>query len=148
MEEKPASEQTFPEWYAWQMANGGEEVETTSASGMPYHAFDIDVSGATGGQVSLSYEGSTVDGERLALKAYNYTENQWDTLDVVIGSGILSATVEVADYAKDGKIRAVAVVDNVGNGSNTMLWSTDPQHYTVFEDLNAFYAVSYTHLDW
>lgn len=57
MEEKPASEQTFPEWYAWQMANGGEEVETTSASGMPYHAFDIDVSGATGGQVSLSYEG-------------------------------------------------------------------------------------------
>lgn len=146
MEEKPASEQTFPEWYAWQMANGGEEVETTSASGMPYHAFDIDVSGATGGQVSLSYEGSTVDGERLALKAYNYTENQWDTLDVVIGSGILSATVEVADYAKDGKIRAVAVVDNVGNGSNTMLWSTDPQHYTVFEDLNAFYEKVYEYI--
>lgn len=68
------------------------------------------------------------------------------TLDVVIGSGILSATVEVADYAKDGKIRAVAVVDNVGNGSNTMLWSTDPQHYTVFEDLNAFYEKVYEYI--
>ena len=146
MGEKPESEQAFPEWYAYQMANGGEAVETTSASGMPYHAFDIDVGDATGGQVSLSYEGSTIENERLALKAYNYSENAWVTLDVGTGSSVLSAVVDVAEYAKDGKIRAMAVVANVGNGSSTMIWSTDPQHYTVFEDLNPFYEKVYEYI--
>ena len=146
MEENPESELAFPEWYAYQIANGGEAVETTSASGMPYHAFDIDVGSVASGQVSLSYEGSTIENERLALKAYNYTLNEWVTLDVCTSSGILSATVDVADYAKDGKIRAIAVVANVGNGSNAMIWSTDPQHYAAFTDLYSFYEQVYEYI--
>ncbi|MCI9415363.1 MAG: hypothetical protein HFJ79_09355 [Clostridiales bacterium] len=143
LEQKPASEQSFPEWYAYQMANGGEKVSTTSSSGMPYHAFDVNVGGATSGKVNLSYTGSTTANERFALQAYNFKTNKWDKLAVGIGSATLSATVDVADYAKDGKIRAMAIVDYVGNGSDTLLWSTDPQHYTVFEDLNTFYEQVY-----
>jgi len=40
-------------------------------------------------------------------------------------------------------IYAAAILDYATNGSDTMIWSTDPQHYTKFEDLYDFYYQVY-----
>lgn len=140
---KLTSKQPFPDSYTYNIAKGLETVTTTAISGMPYHAFDVDITGANSKEVLLNYQGSTREGERLALKAYNPQSSTWDTLATGIGSVKLLASVQIADYASNGKIRVMVVPDYVDNGSDTILWITDPQHYTKFPDLNDFYYKIY-----
>ena len=117
----------------------GKPVEVSSASGIPYQTFDIDLGGKTSGEVAVAYNGYTKQGERMALKAYNAKTSAWDVIDTFVGEGSVSASLDVATYNDGGKIRVAAVLDYVTNGSDTMIWLTDPQHYTKFDDLNEYY---------
>lgn len=134
-----SEEQAFDSALTDAFQNGSEGMTTSSSTGFPYQIFDVDVSGVNASDIILSFDGSTVDNERMALKAYNHTTGLWDTLGTAVGAGQISAAVSLADYAKDGKLRAMATVDYVGNGSNRIIWSTDPQHYVKFKDLNSMY---------
>lgn len=118
-------------------------VTTKAASAMPYHAFDVDVSDVKKPNIKLSYQGETLEGERLALKAFNQKTSTWDTLATGRGKVNLLAEVDLDSYAKEGKIQVMAVTDYITNGSDTLLWITDPQHYTKFSDLNTFYDQIY-----
>ncbi|MBR5134732.1 MAG: metallophosphoesterase, partial [Clostridia bacterium] len=118
-------------------------VEVSSASGIPYEVFNIDLQGKTSGEVAVAYTGATKKGERMALKAYNVATRKWDVLGTFVGSGNLSASLNVATYSDNGVIHVAAMLDYVTNGSNTMIWSTDPQHYTKFEDLHEYYYEIY-----
>ncbi len=82
-------------------------------------------------------------GERIAVKVYNPTADAWDTIGTITGSGSVSEAIDIATYADNDVVHVMAVLDYVTNGSNTMIWVTDPQHYTKFEDLNAFYYEIY-----
>lgn len=119
------------------------EYPHSSASGIPFHTFDIDLEGKTEGTVTVSYEGTTKDGERMAVKVYNPTTAAWDVLGIFVGTGAVSGNVDIATYNDNGVIHAMAILDYVTNGSDTMIWSTDPQHYTKFEDLHDFYYQVY-----
>ena len=118
-------------------------VETSSASGIPYQTFDVDVNGKTEGEVIVRYTGSTVRGERIALRAYNVNSDVWDTVGTFYGSDSTSVALDVATYSDNGVIHVAAILDYVTNGSDIMIWSTDPQHYTKFEDLNEYYYKIY-----
>ncbi|MBQ4617277.1 MAG: metallophosphoesterase [Clostridia bacterium] len=120
-----------------------DNTALSSTSGIPYQVFDVALDGKTSGTVALSYSGSTKKGERIALRAYNARTKAWDTLGSFKGTGSVSAEVNVSTYNDGGVIHVAAVLDYVTNGSNTMIWSTDPQHYTKFEDLHEFYYKVY-----
>ncbi len=121
----------------------GSAVDNDSAAGIPYQTFDVALNGKTDGEVVVRYSGSTLTGERIAVKVYNPATAAWDTLDTITGSGSVSASVDVATYADNDAIHVMAILDYVTNGSNTMIWSTDPQHYTKFDDLNDYYYQIY-----
>ncbi len=114
-------------------------VTTKAVSALPYHAFEVDVHGVKTPNIKLSYQGETLEGERLALKAFNQKTLTWDTLATGMGKVNLLAEVDLDSYAKEGRLRVMAVTDYITNGSDTLLWITDPQHYTKFSDLNKFY---------
>ncbi len=118
-------------------------TELASASGIPYQVFDVDLAGKTSGDVVIHYSGATKDGERVAVRAYNVTTAAWDTLGTFIGTGEVSATINAATYNDGGVAHVAAVLDYETNGSNSMIWSTDPQHYTKFEDLHEYYYTIY-----
>ncbi len=120
-----------------------DAVTAASVSGIPYQLFDVDLAGKTSGEVAVSYSGSTKAGERMAVKVFNPKTNKWDTIGTFIGTGSVSELVDVATYNTDGKLNVMAVLDYVSNGSDTMIWSTDPQHYTKFRDLNEYYYKIY-----
>ncbi|MBQ9414679.1 MAG: metallophosphoesterase [Clostridia bacterium] len=118
---------------------GSKGVTTGSSDGIPFELFTVDVSGVNGSDVTLTLDAATVENERLALKVYNVKTEAWDTVKTVTTSGQIVASVSLSDYAKDGKLQAMATPDYVDNGSNRILWSTDPQHYAKFSDLHATY---------
>ncbi len=120
-----------------------DAIVAASATGIPYQLFDVDLAGKTSGQVAVSYSGSTKAGERMAVKVFNPSKNTWDTIGTFVGTGSVSELVDVATYNTDGKLNVMAVLDYVSNGSDTMIWSTDPQHYTKFRDLNEYYYKIY-----
>ncbi len=118
-------------------------TELSSASGIPYQVFDVDLEGKTSGTMTVHYSGSTKVGERIAVKAYNVQTRAWDTLGTFKGTGEVSAQINIATYNDGGVAHVAAMLDYVTNGSNTMIWSTDPQHYTKFEDLHEYYYTVY-----
>ena len=118
-------------------------TELSSASGIPYQIFDVDLAGNTTGQVAVHYSGSTKAGERIALKAYNVQTAAWDTIGTFKGTGTVSASIDAATYNDNGTAHVAAMLDYVTNGADTMIWSTDPQHYTEFADLNEYYYTVY-----
>ena len=120
-----------------------EALETNSVSGIPYQIFDVNVSGRTEGEIVIRHTGSTFTGERIAIKAYNVKTKEWDLLGRYLGSDSISASINIEDYSDNGTIHVAAILDYATNGSNTMLWSTDPQHYTKFADLNDYYYSIY-----
>ncbi len=116
-----------------------ETLYADSVSGIPYQLFDVSLNGQTDGEVVVRYTGATHTGERIAIKVYNPLSAQWDTVGTIIGSDSVSEALDVATYADNDVIHVAAVLDYVTNGSDTMIWSTDPQHYTKFEDLYDYY---------
>lgn len=128
---------------AFSLADPVFAVTTRTTSTMPYHAFDVDVNNVNAEKVNLSYQGSTLEGERIALKVFNPQTSNWDTLATGIGKVNLLAEVDLENYAQNGIIRVIAITDYITNGSNILLWVTDPQYYTEFQDLNEFYYKIY-----
>ncbi len=120
-----------------------DAVSVASAAGIPYQVFDVDLQGKTSGNVTISYSGSTKKGERMAVKVYEPATASWKTLGTFTGTGSVSELVRVSDYNDGGKIHVAAVLDYATNGADTMIWSTDPQHYTKFDDLNEYYYKIY-----
>ena len=136
----------------------GEKVEgyvtTTSQTGMPYQAYDVNV-GETTGKVVLSFTGHTQASEKLALAVWNHISEKW--IKVASGHGskgsdfTLTAKVDTAEFVSEGKLRAMIVPDLVSNGSDTIGWFTDTQYYTdaryaaddTYKKMTQWYADQY-----
>ncbi len=127
----------------YQLQYTEDAVVTSSATGIPYQRFDISLGGRTEGLVTVTYEGETLSGERVALKVYRPQTGTWDTVGTFTESGMISAQVDIARYSEKDTIHMLAMPDYVTNGSDALIWITDPQHYTKFDDLNAYYAQMY-----
>ncbi len=117
----------------------GRSFTLNSSTGLPCQIFEVDTTGVTTDSVTLTVGASTVENERVALKAFNVTTNAWDTLTTVVSAGDLRALIPLDTYSADGKLKAMVTLDYVANGSNRFIWSTDQQHYTKNDDLNDFY---------
>lgn len=107
---------------------------TTLKEGIPYHS--IHFSAKEGDHLFVRYVGGTAPYERFAIQAKNQTTQQWDTLTFGYGTETKMFELEATPYINQGEVELFIVPDYVSNGSDTMLWVTDTQHYTKFDDLN------------
>lgn len=116
-----------------------ELVTESIGDSVPYQSFVINVDGVEDEQVLVSYKGTTGNGSNIALKAWNYTTLSWDKIASVKSGDPVSVYVPLKDYSYKKKMRINAMPDVVFNGSDTLLWNSDTQFYSRFEDLNEFY---------
>ena len=106
---------------------------------VPYQSFVVNVDGVEDDEVLVSYTGTTGNGSNIVLKAWNYNTSSWDKIASVKSGDSISVYVPLENYAYKKKMRINAMPDVVFNGSNTLLWNSDTQYYSRFEDLNEFY---------
>ncbi len=121
---------------------------TTNAIGNahPYQSFLIDVSDKTGENVVISCRAETGNGDDYTLSVFNHATSSWDVVGTSFSGEALTVKLNAEKYVKDGKVRARTGIKDISNSSDTILWQTDPQHYSTFEDLNAMYeaVMNYT----
>ncbi len=116
------------------------ELETKAlGNALPYHSFVINTDGVKDEYVVVSYNGETGNGSDILLKAWNYKENRWDNVGETKSGESISVKVDVETYSYKKKMRINAVPNLVYNGSDTLIWNSDTQYYSRFDDLNRFY---------
>ena len=119
--------------------NKAELVTKSVGNALPYQSFVVNTSGIKDDFVIVSYTGETGNGSDIALKAWNYTESKWDKIATVANGESISVKVPLKEYSYKKKMRINAMPDIVYNGSDTLIWNSDTQYYSRFEDLNDFY---------
>lgn len=114
---------------------------TTSAIGntIPYQSFVVNTNDVKDDSVIVSYTGETGNGSDIVLKAWNYKNEAWDEIATVVNGDSVSVKVSLAEYSYKDKMRINAMPKLVYNGSESIIWNSDTQYYSRFEDLNAFY---------
>lgn len=105
---------------------------------VPYQSFVVNVSGHDD-DLLVSYTGETGNGVDIALKAWNYNESRWDELATTPSGISVTFTVDIDTYSYNNSVRINAVPKLISNGSDTLLWNSDTQYYSRFEDLHDFY---------
>ena len=117
-----------------------EKNPTVSYGGAyPYQSFAVDTEGANG-ELIVSYSGTTGNGVPLALMVWNPEASRFDTLAVAQSGVPVSFKVDPSVYSSNGKMRVNVVPKAVYNGSNTILWNSDTQYYSRYEDLHDYYS--------
>lgn len=118
--------------------NDKENVKTTAiGNSVPYQSFVVDTEGNE--KAVVSYTGETGNGSGIVLKAWNYIEKRFDVIGKAESGESVTINVDLETYSYDNKMRINAIPDIVYNGSDTILWNSDTQYYSRFEDLNEFY---------
>lgn len=117
-----------------------QDVTTESVGNtLPYQSFVVEV-GTNIGDALISYSGETGSGEDILLQGWNYITSTWDTLARTESGVSISFKADIATYSIDGKMRIKACPYVLSNGSDTLLWLSDPQYYSRYEDLNYLYT--------
>ena len=120
--------------------NDRDEIVTKAVgNSLPYHSFVLNTDGVKEDYIVVSYTGETGNGSGIVLKAWNYIESRWDVLATGESGEDISFKVDVETYSYKKKMRINAIPNIVYNGSNTLVWNSDTQYYSRFEDLNEFY---------
>lgn len=121
------------------LTTGGEPIASHSSTTVPEHQFTVSVGDDTTGDVALSWKGSTDDGERVRMSVRNPKTSQWDIVADGQGAMQASAVVNIGTYAVNGSIKVKVQPVYVTNGSDTMLWMSDTQHYAYFQKFVPYY---------
>lgn len=116
-----------------------ELVTESIGDSVPYQSFVVNVDGVKDDEVLVSYSGTTGNGSDICLKAWNYKNSAWDKIATVKSGESVSVYVPLESYSYKKKMRINAMPDLVFNGSDTLIWNSDTQYYSRFEDLNEFY---------
>lgn len=117
-----------------------EMAATPSVDGaFPYHSFVIDTEGKTEDLI-ISYKGAVGNNSQIELKAFNRKTSSWDVIGTVESGRESSFIISPSDYAEGDRIRINAFPKAVYNGSDTLVWNSDTQYYSRYEDLRPYYT--------
>lgn len=114
----------------------GSTTESVGTS-VPYQAFVAETGDSK--QVYVSYCGTTSDGSPILLSAYDNQNGKWVDIGTAASGTETGFVVEADGFAQDGKLRIKARPYDGGNGANTIMWISDTQYYTRYDDLNFLY---------
>ncbi|UJL45837.1 lamin tail domain-containing protein [Virgibacillus sp. NKC19-16] len=114
----------------------GNEFSTESATEFPYHRFDVTVDEAVepDDEVEIVWNGSSLEGRKVTMYAWNYETSNWEALVTTIAGDEafeLVGSVTGPAYIQDQKISVIVQDQIAGQGENfSMVWMTDTQYYS------------------
>ncbi|WP_121639194.1 lamin tail domain-containing protein [Virgibacillus sp. Bac330] len=114
----------------------GNQIDTTSDYQFPYHRFDVTVNEQVDAndEIEMVWNGSSLEGRKVTMYAWNYTTNKWDALvSTIAGTDALEliGSVKGTEYMQDQKV-SVIVQDEIADiGENfSFVWMADTQYYS------------------
>ncbi|GIP62560.1 hypothetical protein J32TS6_11150 [Virgibacillus pantothenticus] len=114
----------------------GKTIDTTSDYQFPYHRFDVTVDKKVDptDEVEIVWNGSSLEGRKVTMYAWNYATSEWDALvSTIAGKEAfeLIGSVQGTEYMQDQKV-SVIVQDQIANlGENfSFVWMADTQYYS------------------
>lgn len=133
----PEGETEFTEDELAQLSDvDGKEVSTESTTEFPYHRFDVTVNKNVqpDDEIEIVWNGSSLDGRKVTMYAWNYKTTEWDELTSIIAGEAafeLVGSVTGDAYLQDSKV-SVIVQDQIANPGEdfTFVWMSDTQYYS------------------
>lgn len=116
-----------------------DQVTEAAGANYPYQSFVFKADPEKQKSLLVSYTGTTGNGVPIDLYAYRPDQKSWDLIGQAQSGEPFAALIETAPYAMNGTVRVNAIPHAVYNGSDTLLWDSDTQYYTAFEDLFPYY---------
>ena len=112
----------------------------TSSTDLPYDEFTVKVNGND--SLYLSYQGQTMNGERLLIEALNATTNQYEQVAIANNDKEINFVIDPTNYNISNEVKIRVTPLYVGNGSNRVIWSSDTQFLpkVEFTDINYMYG--------
>ncbi len=87
----------------------------------------------------FSYEGATSESGSVLISAYDYVAAAYEVIGVAQSGVKANITVEETRFFNNGEVK-ICVAPNIHvSTSNTVVWISDTQYYTYFDDLGATY---------
>lgn len=113
----------------------------TSSTSIPYDEFTVEVKDANK-DLYLSYQGETMNGERLLIEAFNPTKNAYETITMTNSNRMINFVIHPQNYVSNHSLKLRVTPLYVNNGSNRILWSSDTQYLpkVKFTDINYMYS--------
>ena len=108
----------------------------------PYQSYLIDLSDVSSDRSVINCRAETASGGKYAVFAWNYKDNKWVFMDSAGTGKACAFDLSLADadgFVSDKKARIRISPYLIGNGSDTILWHTDTQYYSTYDDLNFLY---------
>jgi len=90
---------------------------------------------------SFVYQGTTNEHGQILIELYDYVEEKY--VPYGVSESDVKSVFEVADtrYIENGEVRARVSPHLYVSASDTVVWVTDTQYYSNFEDLNHVYEL-------
>ncbi len=118
--------------------NGDKKTEAAGEA-YPYQSFVFEIDPEKQTEFLISFTGQTGNGVSIDLLVYNPETGRWDNAGQAESGVPFTAILPSLPYAKTGTVRVNAMPHAVYNGSDTLLWDSDTQYYSAFEDLFPYY---------
>ncbi|WP_182103730.1 lamin tail domain-containing protein [Niallia taxi] len=138
-EQKPAGEAALTEEEINTVSSlDGKYLTTDSDTQFPYHRFDVELDPSVGenDRVELAWSGKSLEGRKVSMYAWSFSENKWKMLTYKIAGNAdfeLKADASVKEFAKDSKI-SVIIQDEIPSTPDgydyTFVWMSDTQYYS------------------
>src|SRR5690606_28549663 len=134
----PKGEQVFtPKDVSLVSKVDGNYLVTDSDTKFPYHRFEVTVDEVSeSDRVELIWKGNSLEGRKVSMYAWNYSEEKWRLLDFKVAGSkdfTLTSDVQVRDYVRDSTI-SVLVQDEIAPTPEefdyTFVWMSDTQFYS------------------
>lgn len=114
----------------------GNKLETESDYQFPYHRFDVTVDQQVdeNDEIEIVWNGSSLEGRKVTMYAWNYQTSKWDALITTIAGKEdfeLVGTVQGQEYVQDQKISVIVQDQIAAIGEEfSFVWMSDTQYYT------------------
>ncbi|MBO7161592.1 MAG: metallophosphoesterase [Clostridia bacterium] len=89
----------------------------------------------------FKYKGSTSENRSVSVSAFDWEAEQYVQIGTAQSGAETEIRVEDLKYISDGKVKIIVKPDIYVSESNTVVWITDTQYYSNFEDLNNVYEL-------
>ena len=90
---------------------------------------------------TFEYLGSTGENGLISISAFDYAQNMYVELTAAQSGARCVVTVEEGQYIKNGEVKISVRPKKYVAVSDTVVWITDTQYYSKFDDLHSTYEL-------
>ena len=90
---------------------------------------------------TFEYLGATSENGLIAISAFDYVQNAYVEIAAAQSGAKCVVTVEEAQYIQNGEVKIMVCPKKYVSVSDTVVWITDTQYYSKFNDLHSTYEL-------